>query len=65
MASRDAQLTTGELVRNLRDETLHRWTPPDGGPHGALSHVVIHALNITVPFGEPRSCGCRKLVRAC
>src|SRR5438270_12500105 len=54
IASRDAKLSTGELVRNLRDEALHRWTPPGGGYHGALNHVVIHALDITVPLGEPR-----------
>jgi uncharacterized protein (TIGR03083 family) len=54
IASRDAKLPTAELVRNLRDEALHRWTPPGGGYHGALNHVVIHALDITVPLSEPR-----------
>jgi uncharacterized protein (TIGR03083 family) len=54
IASRDAQLSTVELVGNLRDERLHDWTPPGGGYHGALNHVVIHSLDITVPLGEPR-----------
>jgi uncharacterized protein (TIGR03083 family) len=54
IASRDAKLPTAELVRNLHDEALHRWTPPGGGYHGALNHVVIHALDITVPLAEPR-----------
>jgi uncharacterized protein (TIGR03083 family) len=54
IASRDAGLRTGELVGNLREEVLHQWTPPGGGYHGALSHVVIHGLDITVPLGEPR-----------
>jgi len=54
IASRDAELPTGELVANLRDEALHRWTPPGGGDRGALNHVVIHALDVTVPLGEPR-----------
>jgi uncharacterized protein (TIGR03083 family) len=54
IASRDAQLSTEELVGNLRDAALHRWTPPGGGFHGALSHAVIHSLDITVPLGEPR-----------
>jgi uncharacterized protein (TIGR03083 family) len=54
IASRDAKLPTGELVANLRDEALHRWTPPGGGDRGALNHVVIHALDVTVPLGEPR-----------
>ena len=55
IARRDAELSTQELIGNLRDETLHRWTPPDGGYHGALNHAVIHALDITVPLGESRS----------
>jgi uncharacterized protein (TIGR03083 family) len=54
VAQRDAQLPTGELVRNLRDDVLHRWTPPGGGQSGALNHVVIHGLDITVPLAEPR-----------
>jgi uncharacterized protein (TIGR03083 family) len=55
IASRDANLPTSDLVGNLRDEALHRWTPPGGGQPGALNHVVIHALDITVPLGEARS----------
>ncbi|MET1000467.1 MAG: maleylpyruvate isomerase family mycothiol-dependent enzyme [Acidimicrobiia bacterium] len=54
VASRDAQLPTAELLGNLRDEVLHRWQPPVGGVQGALNHVVIHALDVTVPLGEPR-----------
>jgi uncharacterized protein (TIGR03083 family) len=52
IASRDAALPTSELVSNLRDTTLHRWLPPGGGQIGALTHVVIHSLDITVPLGE-------------
>ena len=54
VASRDAQLPTGELVANLRSDVMHRWTPPGGGYRGALSHVVIHGLDVTVPLGVPR-----------
>src|SRR5438445_13641254 len=54
IAGRDAQLPIEELVRSMRDEQLHQWTPPGGGPHGALNHVVIHGLDITVPLGVPR-----------
>jgi hypothetical protein len=32
---------------------LH-WAPPGGGYHGALNHVVIHGLDVTVPLGAPR-----------
>jgi hypothetical protein len=55
VASRDAALPTGELVGNLRDERMHHWTPPGGGTTGALNHVVIHGLDITVPLGIRRS----------
>src|SRR5438132_6817525 len=54
IASRDGKLPTVELVGNLRDESLHRWTPPGDGHRGALNHVVIHSLDITLPLGEPR-----------
>jgi uncharacterized protein (TIGR03083 family) len=56
VATRDAQLPEEKLVADLRAESLHRWVPPGGGFHGALSHVVIHGLDITVPLGEPRRC---------
>lgn len=54
VASRDGALPTSVLVGNLRAETLHRWTPPGGGYSGALNHVVIHGLDITVPLGGGR-----------
>lgn len=54
VAARDAELPTGELVANLRSDVLHHWTPPGGGVHGALNHVVIHSLDVTVPLGATR-----------
>jgi uncharacterized protein (TIGR03083 family) len=54
VASRDAQLPTDELVANLRDQVLHQWMPPGGGAHGALNHVVIHGLDVTIPLRVPR-----------
>jgi uncharacterized protein (TIGR03083 family) len=54
IASRDAGLPVGELVANLRSEVMRHWTPPGGGYHGALNHVVIHGLDVTVPLGVPR-----------
>jgi uncharacterized protein (TIGR03083 family) len=54
IAARDAELPTASLVANLRDERLHSWTPPGGGAHGALNHIVIHGLDVTVPLGEAR-----------
>ena len=54
VASRDAALSRSTLVEGMRDEVMHRWTPPGGGYAGALNHVVIHGLDITVPLGVPR-----------
>jgi uncharacterized protein (TIGR03083 family) len=54
IASRDAGLPVGELVANLRSEAMQHWTPPGGGYHGALNHVVIHGLDVTVPLGVSR-----------
>ncbi len=54
VAARDAQLPTEDLVANLRSEVMQHWTPPGGGYHGALNHVVVHGLDVTVPLGVPR-----------
>jgi uncharacterized protein (TIGR03083 family) len=51
VASRDASLPTDELVASLRSGIMQHWTPPGGGYYGALNHVVIHGLDITVPLG--------------
>jgi uncharacterized protein (TIGR03083 family) len=54
VAGRDAGLPTDELVASLRSGIMQRWTPPGGGYHGALNHVVIHGLDVTVPLGASR-----------
>jgi uncharacterized protein (TIGR03083 family) len=54
VAARDAELPASELVACLRSEVMRHWTPPGGGWHGALNHVVIHGLDVTVPLGVPR-----------
>ncbi len=54
IAARDAELPASELVASLRAEVMQHWTPPGGGWHGALNHVVIHGLDVTVPLGVPR-----------
>jgi uncharacterized protein (TIGR03083 family) len=54
-ARRDAALlSSGDLAAVLRDNVNHPWKPPGGGFHGALSHDVIHGLDITVPLGIDR-----------
>lgn len=47
-------LSNDELSASLRDNATHPWTPPGGGFVGALSHDVIHGLDITVPLGIDR-----------
>lgn len=41
------------LLDQLRSPALHAWQPPGGGEVGALSHAVIHALDVTIPLGRP------------
>lgn len=55
MAKTDAaQLSTNDLVKTLKDNIDHPWTPPGGGVAGALSHDVIHGLDIIVALGLDR-----------
>ncbi|QKG22518.1 maleylpyruvate isomerase family mycothiol-dependent enzyme [Actinomadura verrucosospora] len=54
-ARRDAAaLSADQLLAQLRDNADHPWTPPGGGAVGALSHDVIHGLDITVGAGLDR-----------
>ena len=47
-ARRDASgMTNTELVQSLAGNVDHPWRPPGGGQAGALSHDVIHGLDIT------------------
>lgn len=53
VAARDASLPVAEHLSNLRSPLLHGWQPPGGGAAGALSHAVIHSLDVTVALGQP------------
>ncbi|MEV7624235.1 hypothetical protein [Actinoplanes sp. NPDC089786] len=54
-ARRDAgRMSAEELLAQVRDNVDHPWAPPGGGPHAALSHDVIHGLDITVGLGLAR-----------
>ncbi|MGH8791709.1 MAG: maleylpyruvate isomerase family mycothiol-dependent enzyme [Stackebrandtia sp.] len=54
-AKRDAEtLSAAELVAALGDNADHPWKPPGGGFAGALSHDVIHGLDITVALDLDR-----------
>ena len=53
VATRDASLPVGDLLDQLRSPSLHTWQPPGGGAAGALSHAVIHSLDVTIALGRP------------
>jgi uncharacterized protein (TIGR03083 family) len=58
-ADRDARsaaeaMSEAEFLDLLGRNVDHPWRPPGGGEAGALSHDVIHGLDITEPLGLPR-----------
>jgi uncharacterized protein (TIGR03083 family) len=55
IAARDGALPAATLLSGLRSEVLHGWQPPGGGMEGALTHCVIHGLDVTeaVPLERP------------
>jgi hypothetical protein len=55
VARRDGNLPFARLLADLRSDTMAAWAPPGGGATGALSHVVIHGLDITTAIGLPRT----------
>jgi len=53
VAARDAHLPVADLLEQLRSARLHAWQPPGGGAAGALSHAVIHSLDVTIALDRP------------
>ena len=53
VAARDALLPEEDLLGQLRSSGLHAWQPPGGGAAGAVSHAVIHSLDVTIPLEVP------------
>jgi uncharacterized protein (TIGR03083 family) len=53
LAARGASLPVADLLDQLRSPQLHAWQPPGGGADGALSHAVIHSLDVTVALARP------------
>ncbi|MDT7801125.1 MAG: hypothetical protein QOI78_4558 [Actinomycetota bacterium] len=49
-----AELSREALIASLRDNAEHPWRPPGGGAEGALSHDVIHGLDITTALSLDR-----------
>jgi uncharacterized protein (TIGR03083 family) len=50
VAARDSRLPQAELVAVMRDNIDNPWAPPGGGQQGALSHDLIHGLDMTWPL---------------
>lgn len=46
IAARDGALPAATLLADLRSQVLHAWEPPGGGAEAALTHCVIHTLDI-------------------
>lgn len=55
VARRDATLPFENLLDDLRSDTMAGWAPPVGGAMGALTHAVIHGLDITSALGLDRT----------
>ena len=55
VARRDGKLPFERLLADLRSDAMAAWAPPGGGAMGALTHAVIHGLDITSAVGLPRS----------
>jgi uncharacterized protein (TIGR03083 family) len=51
VARRDAQAPIGMLLDGWRINENNPWKPPGGGLPGALTHDVVHALDVTIPLG--------------
>jgi hypothetical protein len=60
-ARRDARAPIAELLAGLRDNERHPWRPPGGGPVNALTHDVVHGLDITVALGVGRTVPAERL----
>jgi uncharacterized protein (TIGR03083 family) len=54
VAARDGALPTERLLADLRSDVLHSWQPPGGGQDGALTHCVVHCLDIIEAVPLPR-----------
>jgi uncharacterized protein (TIGR03083 family) len=61
VARRDAQAPIGTLLDGWRTNVDHPWKPPGGGLKGALTHDLVHGLDITIPLGMEHPIGERAL----
>ena len=61
VARRDARAPIGTLLDGWRTNVANPWKPPGGGLEGALTHDVVHGLDITIPLGIEHPVGERAL----
>lgn len=54
VARRDGAAPTSVLIEGLRANLDNPWQPPGGGLAGALTHDVVHGLDVTVALGLGR-----------
>jgi uncharacterized protein (TIGR03083 family) len=55
-ARHDARmLSVDQLTAAVADNVHHPWKPPGGGFLGALTHDIVHGLDIAVPLGIERT----------
>ncbi|MET3809628.1 maleylpyruvate isomerase family mycothiol-dependent enzyme [Arthrobacter sp. UYEF3] len=50
VARHDAQEPISTLLYRWRTNEDTRWKPPGGGLQGALTHDIVHGLDITIPL---------------
>jgi uncharacterized protein (TIGR03083 family) len=63
VAARDGALPVATLLADLRSDVLHGWQPPGGGIAGALTHCVIHELDIVEAVPLERSVPAAQITR--
>ena len=63
VAARDGALPVATLLADLRSDVLHGWEPPGGGMDGALTHCVIHELDIVEAVPLERSVPAARITR--
>jgi uncharacterized protein (TIGR03083 family) len=51
VAQRDGRAPIGAVLDGWLTNEDYRWKPPGGGLKGALTHDVVHGLDITIPLG--------------
>jgi uncharacterized protein (TIGR03083 family) len=51
VALRDGQAPIGTVLDGWLTNEDYRWKPPGGGLKGALTHDVVHGLDLTIPLG--------------